>query len=171
MRKSTFQSAATLPTLIVGALLLSGCGDSKKIRFLGMWNGGFEVSGVGGKNDLSLKGLEALSLSGYLKVLANKNEYWLKLDGKQQGIEIKGKWSYDDASSRLTLRPNDIQIDDGGGEEFRDPNKPWVPVEKLRAAYEKPIVLDLKGENKKYEGLEMSVGSLQGVHRFEKAYR
>lgn len=152
-------------------LSLGGCnfGDKKVIRFLAIWNGGFEVESIS-KGPDSPKDRTRSGLKGYLKILSNKQEFWIHIEGEQQGVDIKGTYKID--KNRITLKAGAAtKIDDFGGIDQRNPNLKWIPSEDLQASFAKPIVLDLSKDGMTLTGLTTTIGPLTGKYKFEKAYK
>jgi len=162
---------AILPTLFLIFLIvltLRAGNSNKDVRpFLGKWAGKYAVQELSGKT----KGQTATEigrneLKGYLQVYGTKRSFLLHLEGEQQGIDVKGTWSV--KGDRLTLDAGDIVIDDRGGEQQRDPNRPYIPAEAVRATYGKAMTLQMSKDKKRLLGLTSGLGELIGRHEFVK---
>ncbi len=143
------------------ALLLLGCGDRSKMPYLGKWSGGFDVETVGKG---AVGGRERNRLKGFLQLYRTDARYELHLDGEQFGLVAGGSWS--EKAGRVTLSPKEVKIDDGGGEEVRNPNRAWIEPTVLREAYSRPMALRVSKDGKSLTGLLMDVGPLTGAHSF-----
>ena len=152
----------TRKALGTGILLvvLAGC-DRSAMPFLGKWSGGFTVERAGKG---AVGGAARNSLKGFLQLYRTGERYELHLEGEQFGLVAGGTWSQKDG--RLTLAPTSVKIDDGGGEETRDPNRAWIDPAQLREAYSRPLALRVSKDGKKLTGLLVSVGPLVGTHAF-----
>jgi len=142
--------------------LLAGCGTRTAMPYLGKWSGGFDVEKVG--PGAAIKDPERNRLKGFLQLYATNEKFELHLDGEQFGLIAKGTWKQKDG--RFTFSPNDVKIDDGGGEEARNPNRAWINPADLRAAYSRPLALRVSKDGQKLTGLLVDVGPLTGTHSF-----
>lgn len=152
-------------------LLTAGCnfGNKEHIRFLALWNGKFKVEKVLTGPD-SPQDRARYELKGYIKILSNKSEFWIHLEGEQQAIDIKGTYKIE--KDRIQLRASsDTRIDDFGGEDKRNPNLKFIPIQALKDSYAKPIILDLSKDGLKLTGLTFTLGPVEGQYEFEKAYK
>lgn len=147
------------------ALALAGCGDKKKVPFLGQWTGQFEVSKVKTGSDTELD-RKHYWLRGYVSVRLDKSSYLMHLEGEQQQVDIKGTWTY--SGSQITLDPKDIKVNTDGGEKGVNPNLKYVPDEDLYNAYQKKITLKLSPDGSTLMGLTTTIAFLEGVHIFHK---
>ena len=129
--------------------------------FLGKWSGGFTVEkvGPGAVGDAARN-----SLKGFLQIYKTGSRFELHLEGEQFGLVAGGSWAQKDG--RVTLSPKDVKIDDGGGEEVRNPNRAWIAPPELRTAYSRPMALRLSKDGKRLTGLLIEVGPLTGTHSF-----
>jgi hypothetical protein len=150
-----------LIVMTVGAI------DSNRdlIPYTGRWKGEFTVDSIA-DTDAAPDELKRWRLAGYVQIYLSNRRYTMHLEGQQQAIDIDGVWSV--KNGRVNLDPKSVVIDDGGGAEKRDPNQVYIPNEDVNEAYRREMVLVQSQDKKRYEGLRMSVGSLVGVHRFEK---
>jgi hypothetical protein len=133
--------------------------------YLGKWNGGFEVFSIPGTENPRLYKLN--SLKGFVVLYAANMKFDLELSGEQQDITVTGTWKIL-RKGRVELSGKKIKIDDYGGDLKRDPNKPYIPNQDVTAAYSKPIILDLSKDGQRFTGLLISVGVLEGTHRFDR---
>ena len=157
--------------LLAPLALLCGCnfGDKKVMRFLAIWTGGFTVQQVIKGAD-SPKDRAGYNLKGYLKILSNRQEFWIHLEGSQQGVDIKGNYKLE--KDRITLKIGPAtKIDDFGGIDKRNPNLKWIPSEDLQASFGRPIILDLSKDGMKLTGLITTIGPVLGKYEFTKAYK
>lgn len=135
------------------------------IRYTGRWGGGFTIDSVqSGPDSEAVR--KRNKLTGYVQIYLTGRKYTLHLEGEQQGVDVYGTWTA--KGEKLTLTPKEVKIDDRGGPEQRDPNRPYLPNEDVRAAYERPIVLSQSADKNSFQGLPMSVSRFIGKHRFEK---
>jgi len=142
-----------------------GCGDKKKVPFLGQWNGQFEVSKVGRGPDTPLDRKHHM-LRGYVSIRLDKNTFLLHLEGEQQKVDVKGTWSY--AGSQITLDPKEAKVITDGGENGVDPNLKYVPEADLYEAYLNKITLKLSADGSTLTGLTTTIAFLEGIHTFKK---
>lgn len=129
--------------------------------FLGKWSGGFTVE-TAGKGVVG--GARRNDLKGFLQLYRTDSRYELHLDGEQFGLVAGGKWTQKDG--RVSLAPTSVKVDDGGGEEARNPNRAWIDPAALSAAYSRPMSLRLSKDGKRMTGLLIDVGPLTGTHAF-----
>jgi hypothetical protein len=130
--------------------------------YLGKWSGGFTVDRV--RPGVAVSDPTRNALKGFLQLYATERRYELHLDGEQFGLVARGSWT--EENGRLSLAPNEVKIDDGGGEEARNPNKTWIDPKELREAYSRPMGLRLSKDGQRLIGLLIDVGPLTGTHSF-----
>jgi len=130
--------------------------------YLGKWSGGFQVEKV--RPGTAIADPKRNNLKGFLQLYATDHRYELHLDGEQFGLIARGTWS--EENGRLSLTSNDVKIDDGGGEEARNPNRAWIDPKDLREAYSRPMGLRLSKDGQRLTGLIIDVGPLTGTHSF-----
>lgn len=153
-------------TVLLLVMTLRNVNSNKDlIRYTGRWKGGFTVESVTNGTDTA-DSRHAHRLEGFLQVYLTNHKYKLHLEGQQEGIDVDGTWTAN--GDRLTLNPKAVAIDDQGGEEKRDPNKPYIPNEDVLATYNKPIVLVQSADKKGFQGLKVTLGNLLGSHAFVK---
>ena len=143
-------------------LLLAGCGDRSTMPYLGKWTGGFDVDSVAKGAAVSEPGRNRLK--GFLQLYRTGERYELHLEGEQFGLVAGGTWAQ--KGGRVTLSPTTVKIDDGGGEETRNPNRAWIEPAALREAYSRPLALRLSKDGQRLQGLLVEVGPLTGTHAF-----
>lgn len=146
-------------------ILVSGCGDQKKVPFLGQWNGAFTVEKVK-KGPDTPEDRKHNSLRGYISIVLNKNGYTLHLEGEQQKIDVKGVWTY--SGNQITFTPKDTKVVTEGGPGGANPNFKYVPEEELYSAYLKKFTLKLSKDGSTLQGLTTTIAFLEGVHSFKK---
>lgn len=146
-------------------LALAGCGGGHKelLPYLGKWNGAFEVERFAGATP---KDLSRETLRGYLMLYATNRRFLLHFDGEQQAVDLDGTWALN--GKQVELRATKVEIDDQGGEEFRDPNKKWIPSDQLQAAVGRPIILNPSTDGKRLAGPATSIGDRTGAYRFHR---
>lgn len=145
---------------------LLGCGDQKTRPFLGQWNGEFTVSKVGRGGDTE-KDRKQNALRGYVSIRLNKNIYLLHLEGEQQQIDIKGKWTY--TGTQITLDPKeDTKIVTEGGTNGPNPNLKYVPDPDLYEAFTKKIILNISPDGSNLTSPTTSIAFLEGTFKFTK---
>jgi hypothetical protein len=147
------------PSLV--ALPLFGCGDRSAMPYLGKWSGGYTVE-TAGKG--SVGGPARNGLKGFLQLYRTESRYELHLEGEQFGLVAGGTWSQKEG--RVNLAPKEVKIDDGGGQEARNPNRAWIEPATLREAYARPMALRLSKDGQRLTGLLTEVGPLTGTHSF-----
>ncbi len=125
--------------------------DKDRIAVMGMWSGGFYVD-------------EAEALRGYLQLYRGKDRFKMRLGSKDQEIEFEGTWKV--KGSRIELRANDIKFQNPSVADQKSLGLLVLDSEKVRAAYAKPITLDLKGQE--LVGLTITLDKFQGKHLFRK---
>lgn len=151
-----------LPVLILGVV---GCAKSPMAPSLGKWDGKFEVQSVKGNTDVVLR--ERSSLHGYLMLYLTEHRFIIHLEAEQEIADITGSWKGN--TGRVVLTPRQVNIDDNGGEEKRDPNKTWIAPDEIRKAYSAPLSLHFGPTGKTLQGPPMQIGTLLGHHEFTKA--
>jgi len=141
--------------LLLLPFALIGCrNESERIPLFGKWDIEF----------LPQKTAESrYTLSGYLMLYRNRDEFVLNVEGEQQGIEAKGTWRLE--RGRVMLTTKDVAIDDNGGEELRDPNKVYIANEAVRATFTRPMALRVSEDRKQLDGLLTSFGEVLGSFR------
>lgn len=131
---------------------------------MGKWSGGFEVERLG--DNAPIKEKKRNDLTGYLQIYGSNSKYELNLEGEQFGVLVTGTWTFKEG--RVTLRPSEVKVDDGGGLEERNPNRAWIEPSVLSAAYSRPLPLRLSKDGQHLEGVLIDVGTLVGTHRFKR---
>jgi hypothetical protein len=148
-----------LVSLAIAAGLASvyiGRGANQELRaYLGMWNGGLTV----GTN----------TMKGYLRLKGSRRQFEMHLEGRQQEIDLAGIWTLDNLK-RISLKVESMKINDFGGEEKRDPNKPYLPNSAVNTAYAQPLQLDLSSDGESLTSLPVRFGELTGIHSFQKGF-
>jgi hypothetical protein len=166
---ATLRTAFIIATLFAAALFaltLRATGSNRElIPYTGRWAGGFEIDTVT-QGPATEEVKRQNRLTGYLQVYLTGRKYKLHLEGIQQGIDIDGTWTA--KGRRIILTPKEVKIDDRGGPEMRDPNKPYLPNEDVTAAYSKPIVLDQSEDKQSFQGLSVTVSRFIGKHAFKR---
>ena len=128
---------------------------------LGKWSGAFTVDKVGPG---AVGDARRNALKGFLQLYKTDSRFELHLEGEQFGLVAGGSWSF--KGDRVTLTPKEVKIDDGGGEEARNPNRAWIDPAALRAAYSRPMSLRRSKDGQSLKGLLIEVGPLTGTHAF-----
>lgn len=137
--------------LLLPVLLAGGCGDKSIQPFLGKWTGGLEVLSVKTGGDP-----KSYELHGDLHMYVRKFE--MNLTGPQQAIRVRGAWTFE--GKRMKLRANDVSFDDRGGEDKRDPNKPYLDPKDLQAFLGREQALNLSKNGKGLAGVEDALANL-----------
>ena len=145
--------------LLLPLIVAAGCGDRRIQPFLGKWTGGLEVLRVKTGGDP-----KAHELRGDLQLYVRKFE--LNLTGAQQGVMVKGTWTYE--GKRVRLRASDIRFDDQGGEDQRDPNRPYLDPKDLQAFFGREQGLNLSKDGKRLAGVEDALANLVARLAFTK---
>ena len=137
--------------ILVPLALAIGCGDRKIQPFLGKWTGGLEVLRVkGGGNPKDYE------LRGDLQLYVRKFE--LRLTGPQQALVAKGTWTYE--GRRVRLKTTEVRFDDQGGEDQRDPNRPYLDPKDLQAFLGREQGLNLSKDGGRLAGVEDALANL-----------
>ncbi len=130
-------------------IALVGCAHRELMPVLGRWNGQLEV--VLGEKDSGMK--------GYLMLYATHKKFLLHFEGPQEAMDLSGNWTL--KGKQVLMDVVDQKFDDQGGEEKRDPNKPFIPVADLRQAFGKSMVLNRGKDDQTLTGPPVSLGKLQ----------
>jgi hypothetical protein len=158
MRKSIL--LRMLPLLLLAVPLVGGCGPDREIvPYLGKWTGGFQFENPGPE-------AADEEMRGNLILYAAKQRFRMNLEGAQQAIDIKGTWEL--GEDRVVLKVEEVFLDDGGGEDRRDPRLPYLPSPELRKTYTSPVVLLVGTDGKTLQSLPNTLAGRTVVHRFEK---
>lgn len=146
----------------MGLILLAtgGC-DRSAMPYLGKWSGGFTVETAGPG---TVGGAARNSLKGFLQLYKTEARYELHLEGEQFGLVAGGTWTHGDG--KVTLAPTSVKVDDGGGEEARNPNRAWIDPAELSKAYSRPMSFRVSKDGGRMTGLLIGVGPLTGTHTF-----
>lgn len=149
--------------LFLPLLLLAGCGSKTRMPYLGRWTGEWVVdSFVVGPNSPARR--KAHTMAAELQLYATKNRFVMTLTGKQQTVEVEGEWTVRKGKNDLLLLPGRLKNDDRGGEDFRDPNLPFIPTDQLQKSLAAPFRLRPAGP-KKLDGLPFAIGDAIGTYR------
>jgi len=149
-------------------LVAAGCHRSDElIPYFGKWDGGFDVRRPARPH----AGERAFTsqeqrLGGFLMLYGSRMKFFMQLEGPQQVIEIEGRWEKTGRDVRLI--PATFRFDDFGGEDVRDPNRPYVLPEQVRSALGKPIRLRFSSDEKRLDGLLIEIGGMTGELRFRR---
>jgi hypothetical protein len=150
------------PWIAVGLVLVSsGCVNKERWPFLGKWNGGFEAESVNSKVPSDLK---RWNMPGYIMLYATRWAFKMHIEAETSTIEAKGIWELRDKT--LTLRINDLKIDDRGGEEKRDPNKKYISADAIQKTIGRQIVFRLSDDLKKMDTGLQSFDEVLGSFKF-----
>ncbi len=136
--------------LSVPLFLLKGV-DKDRVGVVGTWTGGFYVD-------------DAEVMRGYLQLLRTKEQFKMRLGTKDQEINFEGSWTAKDG--RIELRTLDIKFNNPSHSDEKALGLIVLDAEKVRNAYAKPIVLDLRG--RELIGLTVTIDKFQGRHKFRK---
>jgi hypothetical protein len=134
-------------------LVVAGCTDKDRAPVMGHWTGGFFSD-------------EAEVMRGYLQLYKTGDKFKMRLASKDQEINFAGTWTV--AKGRVELRVTDTQFDNPPEETIKALGIRIFESEQVRSAYSKPIALDVSDDGKSLKGLTMTLGDLQGRHRFSK---
>lgn len=141
--------------IAVLALGVVGCGNPRS-ALLGNWEARL-VTDAG----------EPMPLKGSLHLYATKDRFTLHFDGPQQGMDASGMWSTEKDQIHLEVR--DLRFDDRGGSERRDPNRPFVPFDDLRRAFQGKLSVSVSSDRKSFTGPLLQIGSQLGRLQGKKA--
>jgi hypothetical protein len=133
--------------------VLAGCADKERTPVMGHWTGGFYAD-------------NAEVLRGYLQLYRTGDKFKMRLASKDQEFEFDGTWTI--AKRRIELRVSDIKFENPPEETARAMKLFVLDADKVRAAYAKPITLDIDATTNTLTGLTMTIDKIQGKHRFSK---
>lgn len=143
----------------------SSCSNKDMLPYLGKWPGGFVVGEVRRGPNTAIDQKRS-SLKGFVQIYATNRKFKIHLEGEQETIDVDGDWTR--KARRMDLHVQHVVIDDQGGAALRDPNRKFILPDDIRAAYSRPLILDLSADGKSLNGLPMSIGDLTGRHLFAK---
>jgi hypothetical protein len=132
--------------------------------YFGKWDGGFVVEEIDGGG--ATRDHERESLNGYLMLYATGSKFALHLEGEQQTIDVSGTWKI--VGKQIQTQTTKLEIDDQGGEDFRDPNKKYIPSDAVRAALGRSIGFQLSPDQKRLASSTERIGNLVGTYRFKR---
>lgn len=149
--------------ILASGALVGGCSNSPRTYFMGQWVGGFEANST--KSPFSLA---QHRLKGFLQLYGTKESFLLHLEGPQQTLDLTGTWEHKPKPERVILSVADIKIDDFGGEDKRDPNRPYLSEDKLRDTFRTPVSLRLSTDRLTLESLELPIEVTTFVGKFKR---
>lgn len=153
------------PTLVATALTaiatLTGC-NKERIPFLGHWDGGFDVT-----SSTASAPTTALNMRGYLQLYRTSDKFLIELSNPTQVLDLGGKWRMI-GGKRIELTFRDFKLTEPDLTKLRGMRRPFLDPADLKAAYTKPLILDLSPDGKTLTGLLMRIGPLLGRHEFKK---
>ncbi|MGV3614895.1 MAG: hypothetical protein ACO1SV_06130 [Fimbriimonas sp.] len=163
--RTVFIVLGLLGVLLITLTLRATGSNRDLLRYTGKWEGGFTIESIQKGKDTEEE-RHRNRIVGFVQIYLTNRKYTLHLEGAQQAIDVDGIWVAKD--DRVTLTPKNVKIDDKGGPEQRDPNKPYIPNEAVQAAYNRPMTLVQSPDKQRYEGLAVTVGDFLGKHQFAK---
>ena len=146
---------------IVAIATLTGC-NKERIPYLGHWDGGFEVA-----LSTSAAQSSAINMRGYLQLYRTDDKFLIQLSNPTQVLDLGGKWRMV-GPRRVELTFHDFKLAEPDLNKLKGMGRPFLEPADLRAAYTKPLILDLSKDAKTLTGLLMRVGPLLGKHEFKK---
>ena len=148
-----------LPLVALTAMIGGGIGcGGKPSPLLGKWHGSYEVLRLDSVPKGTPKDVKAWSPAADLQIYVRRFE--LRLDGPQQGIVVKGTWKAERRG--LTLQPKEVKIDDQGGEDRRDPNRPYLDNTGVREAFSRDLPLNLGSDGRRLTGVDDRLANVVG---------
>jgi hypothetical protein len=154
---------------LAATLLLSGC-FTGLAPYLGHWVGSFEV-------EQAAKGVpvDALNLKGYVQLYQTGDRCLLELANPAQKLTLKGTWKIATPSGRETVKlrrvvvtVNDLVLEEPSLERLKALHRPFIDPAELRAAFAKPLILELSEDGKTMNGILVTIGPLLGHFHFIK---
>jgi hypothetical protein len=146
--------------VLLAAALAGGC-NKTRMPYFGHWLGGFETT-----SSTSLMSTSAIEFRGYLQLYRVDNKFLIQLSNQSQVLNLGGVWKVL-RTNRIELTFNSFRLDEPDLDKLKAMRRPYLEPEDLRAAYGKPMILDLKPDGS-LEGLLVHVGPLIGKHAFKK---
>lgn len=160
-----FIALALLGVLLITLTLRATGSNRDLLRYTGKWEGGFTIDSIQRGPDTEEE-RHRNRIVGFVQIYLTNRKYTLHLEGTQQAIDIDGTWVA--KGDRVTLTPKTVKIDDKGGPELRDPNKPYIANEAVQTTYNRPMTLVQSADKRRYDGLAITLGDFLGKHHFEK---
>lgn len=139
--------------LLAVAIFAAGCIDKERAPVMGMWTGGFFDD-------------KGQAFKGYVQLYKTGDKFKMRLASKEQAMDFEGTWTI--AKRRIDLTVIDIKFDNPTEEDQKALGLKIISPDDVRAAYGKPITLDLDEKGSKLTGLSVSLGPLLGRHEFNK---
>jgi hypothetical protein len=129
--------------------------------YLGHWVGGFQVTSATREVPVA-----KLAMNGYLQLYRTDDKFLIQLSNPTQVLNLGGVWRMIGAH-RIELTFNAFRIDEPDLTKLKGMRRAYLEPEDLKAAYSKPLILDL-GPPGTLNGLLVRVGPLLGRHVFMK---
>jgi hypothetical protein len=153
--------------LLVIILVMTGrasCAGKADLPFLGKWKGGFVADRFVGRPNAF--GLRRSGFDATLQLYRTEDKFILHLEAEQETVDVLGTWTHKDREIRLKV--GSVDVDDMGGSDARDPNRPFVDAEAIRQTYSGILILRMTKDKKQLIGLPLTLGEVVGTHRFKK---
>lgn len=146
--------------LLLLPLLALGCGPKPNDAYLGQWYGSFVF-------DQAKPGAEG-PLVGYVQLYAREN-FWLHLENKFQGWDVRGKWKV--AGGRMELTPTKFEYQTPSELDQAAYSYKAIPQSEIRGLYGAKFFLKILDGGKELDGLESKLGGEVGRHAFTRRER
>jgi hypothetical protein len=144
--------------LLLVLIAMCGCGNRELLPYYGTWSGGFVSEEWKQESD---------ALEGYLHLYAGKQGFKMQMENRAQGIEATGTWLLD--GRVLTLQFDRIEFPGPTQEELVALKLERIPPDEIRKALGQRMTFTLSDDGKRFEGVQMDLGSVKGRHSFLKA--
>ncbi|MHB8637393.1 MAG: hypothetical protein ACYC96_13065 [Fimbriimonadaceae bacterium] len=151
----------TVAMLLAAGATVAGC-NKERIPFLGHWDGGFDVTSTTASVPTT-----AIVLRGYIQLYRTNDRFLMEMANPLQLLDLAGNWRMV-SSTRIELTFHNFKLTEPDLEKLKAMHKPYLDPVALRAAYTKPLILDLSPNGKQLTGLLVRVGPLLGTHVFRK---
>lgn len=143
--------------LLLGALVLAGCGNKAEMPLYGKWEGRFQTQDAG------------TDLQGFIQLYATDHRYDLRLGNRNQNYDVTGSWQI--KGHRIVCSVRNIAFDGFTKQQAEEHRVPYLSPDDARAAYGHTLVLDLSPDGRSLTGLEITLGGAVGRHVFQKVAR
>jgi hypothetical protein len=155
---ATFFTSATSRSLILaGMLLAAGC-SKVDIDVVGQWQGGY----------LPDQANAVAEFKGFVQLYARGN-FKLEMATDRQRVVSEGTWKQDE--DRITLFTTGLDIQNPPDEDVKVLKIPILDADAIRETLGRPLVLVLKDDKKRLQGLDLRLDDVPGRLEFRKPTR
>lgn len=155
---ATFFTSATSRSLILaGALLLAGC-SKVDLDVVGQWRGGYVPD----------EKTPVAEFKGFVQLYARGN-FKLEMATDNQRVVSEGSWKQE--KDRITLSTTGVDIQNPPDEDVKVLKIPILDADAIRETLGRPLVLVLREEKKRLEGLDLRIDDVPGRLEFRKPTR